>query len=83
MTDNTTDSVNSVNELTQTAKDVFYVAVGFSILGFQRAQVHRREAQRLLEDPERGLVAQVAGVSSEVVRRLEELLPDASQTAGH
>ena len=33
----------SVDELTKVVKDVAYVAIGFSVLAFQKAQVQRRE----------------------------------------
>jgi len=36
-------------DVTQTLKDSAYVAVGFSVLGFQRAQVARRELTSELE----------------------------------
>jgi hypothetical protein len=31
------------------ARDAVYIAVGFGVLGFQRAQVHRRELQQQVD----------------------------------
>ena len=36
-------------ELPEMVEDAAYVAVGFGVLAFQRAQVRRRELERLLE----------------------------------
>lgn len=37
-----------VSQAVATAKDVAYVAVGFAVLGFQQAQVRRRELEKAL-----------------------------------
>jgi len=42
-------------DVTQTLKDSAYVAVGLSVLGFQRAQVARRELEVRLDDVEQRL----------------------------
>jgi hypothetical protein len=36
----------SVERLAALAKDAFYVSIGFGVLGFQRLQVLRREAEQ-------------------------------------
>lgn len=51
-----------VPEITSLAKDAAYVAVGFGLIGFQRAQVRRREIERRLEDIEAGLPPQARAV---------------------
>lgn len=50
--------------LTKLARDAAYVAVGFGVLGFQRAQVRRRELRKRLE----GLASQLAAGGPPVVQ---------------
>ncbi len=40
---------DTVSDITKTVKDAAYVAVGFGVLAFQRAQVRRRELEQQLE----------------------------------
>ncbi|HEY1633727.1 MAG TPA: hypothetical protein VGF64_03135 [Acidimicrobiales bacterium] len=56
-----------MDPLAKLAKDAAYVAVGFGVLGFQRAQVRRREVLKRLDD-QRG--------------RIEEFLNDSYRQAG-
>ena len=39
---------NPLNDLSKTLKDAAYVAVGFGVLAFQKAQVRRRELEKQL-----------------------------------
>lgn len=43
------DLSRAVAELTKVAQDAAYVAIGLGVLGFQQAQVRRRELQSQLE----------------------------------
>jgi hypothetical protein len=44
-----------VDALGRLARDTAYVVVGFGVLGFQRAQVRRREVQKRVEEVRSGL----------------------------
>lgn len=46
-----------MDELPRTLRDAAYVAVGFAVIGVQRAQVRRRELARQLPDLEANLPA--------------------------
>ena len=46
-------------DLNSSLKEAAYVAVGFGVLGFQRAQVRRRELARQLREQRPGIEAQV------------------------
>lgn len=68
-------------DVTQSLKDTAYIAVGLGVLGFQRAQVARREIITNLGNRER-LDAQVSGVKAQVakvVANLEEVLEPAAK----
>jgi hypothetical protein len=39
-----------VPDVNKTLKDAAYVALGFGVLGFQKAQVRRREAFKLVDE---------------------------------
>jgi hypothetical protein len=41
----------SVDRLVAAAKDLAYTAIGFGVLGFQQAQVRRRELEKALGCP--------------------------------
>lgn len=57
-----------VNELSKTLKDAAYVAVGFGVIAFQKAQVRRRELE------------QKFGVSTESIReQLTKVAADAEK----
>lgn len=62
-----------VQQLTHTARDAAYTAVGLGVLGFQRAQVRRRELERQLQDPDGPLSAQLSGARTELGRLAREL----------
>jgi NAD(P)H-dependent FMN reductase len=63
--------------ITQTMKDTAYVAVGFGVLGFQRAQVARRELTDSLNADtgklQASVKAQVEDVSGAVEAQLSEV----------
>ncbi len=54
--------------LPKLAKDAAYIAVGFGVLGFQRAQVRRRELLKRLE----GLASQLVPSGAPVVENLPQ-----------
>ncbi len=55
-----------MSEVTRTLKDAAYVAVGFGVLAFQKAQVRRRELEKQLESQSNQWRQQVAGVTGEL-----------------
>jgi hypothetical protein len=57
--------------ITQTVKDTAYVAVGFGVLGFQRAQVARRELATSLNADTGKLQAQVKAQVEDVTSAVE------------
>lgn len=72
--------------LTNTLREATYVAIGFGVLGFQRAQVRRRELARQLESQRPELEAQLAEVRVQVTelgrdleRRLQPALLEATE----
>jgi hypothetical protein len=58
-------------EVTERAKDAFYVAVGFAVLGFQRAQVQRVELEKKMKDMGGG--NNLDDMRAEVTRRVRDL----------
>ena len=62
-------------ELSKTLKDAAYVAIGFGVIGFQRAQVRRQELLRELR-AQRGRLEDQAGgarvLISALIKDLEE-----------
>jgi hypothetical protein len=60
------------HDLTSVARDVAYTAIGLGVLGFQRAQVGRRELERRLVQLSRHLDERAAPRLDE----LERVLPD-------
>ena len=51
-------------DLRKLATDAAYVTVGLSVLGFQRAQVRRRELQQQVEAAARGAQEQLVNLVS-------------------
>lgn len=74
-----------MTDVTQTLKDAAYVAVGFGVIGFQRAQVRRQELKRQLRQQRQqlaGIVKEIDGAVDPVRKqfeggldRIEERLP--------
>lgn len=70
-------------DLTKLARDAAYVAVGFGVLNFQRAQVRRRELTKQLASRVESLEGQldeargqVARLAQEVDERLEPMVAE-------
>lgn len=70
MTDIRKDFTRTAQDLTKVGKDAAYVAIGLGVLGFQKAQVRRRE---LLAQLERQPGSPFADARKEVVKALKEL----------
>ncbi|MFZ9629673.1 MAG: hypothetical protein ACO3C1_10025 [Ilumatobacteraceae bacterium] len=66
--------VLSTDAVLDAAKELGYVAVGFGVLGFQRAQVRRREIERALRPVTRIVGATVSGVAG-AVESVAQTLP--------
>jgi hypothetical protein len=62
-----------VTDLGQTLKDAAYVTVGLAVLGFQRAQVRRRELTRDLRETRRRLEHRGADVGAQVTRLVRDV----------
>lgn len=61
-------------QVTKTAKDAAYVAVGLGVLGFQRAQVRRQEiAKQLASARNQALRKQVEETRAQLSGRVKEL----------
>ena len=60
-------------DITKTAKDAAYVAIGFGVMSFQRAQVRRRELVDLAKQQLPTLEAPFTGARAELNRRVKEL----------
>ncbi|MBW3614752.1 MAG: hypothetical protein KY439_05505 [Actinobacteria bacterium] len=56
----------NMSEVTNTLRDAAYVAVGFGVLAFQKAQVRRRELEKQFESQSNQWREQVGGVASEL-----------------
>ncbi|HEX7168029.1 MAG TPA: hypothetical protein VF230_13710 [Acidimicrobiales bacterium] len=61
-------------DLTKTLKDAAYVAAGFGVIAFQKAQVRRREITEQFETQTADLRTQFAKVADEVEERIEPLV---------
>lgn len=73
-------------DLTKSLRDAAYTAVGFGVLGLQRAQVRRRELADQLQSQRPELEAQLdqardqlADLARDLERRIEPALVDVSQ----
>lgn len=60
-------------DITKTAKDAAYVAIGLGVMGIQRAQVRRRELIELAKQQLPTFEAPLTEVRAEVARRVQEL----------
>ncbi len=86
------DTRSVTEELSRTARDAAYVAVGLGVMGFQRAQVRRRElvqrlsssAAELTQQLDRltGELASAAALAQQQVERLGGLPGDLATTLG-
>lgn len=66
-----------MHQLLDAAQEAAYAAVGFGLIGFQRAQVHRRELQRTTQ----GLLEELGGESPELAHLVGATLGTASSIA--
>ena len=73
-------------DVTKTAKDALYVTVGLGVLGYQKAQVRRRELARQVEtqwgetaQQLQKLARELQGRVEPVLDRLEERLPGSAR----
>ena len=65
---------NPVNDLTQTLKDAAFVAVGFGVIAFQKAQVRRRELEAQLNVSTAELREQLTKAAAEAEERFEPVV---------
>ncbi|HVF73739.1 MAG TPA: hypothetical protein VM938_01715 [Acidimicrobiales bacterium] len=69
-------------DVTQTLKDAAYVAVGFGVIGFQKAQVRRQELRKDLAGRQQELNAQVEEYGAklrDLAGRVEPVVTDLQQ----
>jgi hypothetical protein len=74
----------SLNGVTRALEGSAYVAVGFGVLGFQRAQVRRRELQREVQLRLTGLGSAAQQIEKQVeegLKPLQSLIGPAARTA--
>jgi HPt (histidine-containing phosphotransfer) domain-containing protein len=60
-------------DLTKTAKDAAYVVIGLGVIGWQRAQVRRREIEQQLRSPRAQLEAQVTEAREQLTKLAKDL----------
>jgi hypothetical protein len=60
-------------DITKTAKDAAYVAIGLGVMGFQRAQVRRRELVDLAKHQLPAIEAPLTEARAEFARRAQEI----------
>jgi hypothetical protein len=66
-------------QIVSLAKDAAYIAIGFGVLSFQRAQVRRQELAKLVESRLEAVDKRVAGFEAsldDAVERVAAQLPD-------
>ena len=69
-------------DLTNVAKDTFYVTVGFGVLAFNRAQVARQDLRKALDEQfgdARSNVERISGTVDERLKGLEDRLETLSE----
>jgi hypothetical protein len=65
---------NPITDLTNTLKDAAYVAVGFGVLAFQKAQVRRRELEKQLGVSTESLREQLTKVAADAEKNIEPVV---------
>ena len=60
-------------DITKSAKDAAYIAIGLGVMGFQRAQVRRRELIELAKQQLPAMEAPLTEARAELARRVTEL----------
>jgi ElaB/YqjD/DUF883 family membrane-anchored ribosome-binding protein len=86
MPDINSDITKAAKDFANVAKDATYVVIGAGVLGFQQAQVQRRELMAKLQDPSSNIserVTAVRGDLNEAVKnvdvKVEELMDRAEE----
>lgn len=69
-------STTTIREVRQKAEDAAYTAVGVGVLGFQQAQVRRREVQERLAEAARDARGQATSLGGEAWSAVEALGTD-------
>ena len=64
----------TISDLTKTLQDAAYVAVGFGVIAFQKAQVRRRELEQQLNLSGDSLREQLTKVAAEAEERIEPVV---------
>jgi hypothetical protein len=72
-----------VTDVTQPLKDAAYVAVGFSVIGFQRAQVRRQELKAQLHQQRQQFAGLVKGLDGAVQPVRQQIEGRLDQIEGH
>jgi len=65
------DLKDVTEEISKTARDALYVAVGLGVLGFQRAQVRRQELVKHLADPRAEVESRIGDVRDRISHRVK------------
>ena len=71
----------SIDKVAKALETPAYVAVGFGVLGFQRAQVRRRELQRHMAGAANTLNQRLGEVAERLPREARDLLKAAGEVA--
>lgn len=82
MTEGRGENSRNVPDLAKLAHEAAYVAVGFGVVGLQRAQVARRELLRGLERQAHGSPADVKTQLASVVSEIDKAATGVATTAG-
>lgn len=61
------------DDVTKTAKDAAYVVVGLGVMGYQRAQVRRRELVEIAKHQLPSIEAPIADAKGEIERRVKDI----------
>ena len=79
MPDINTDITKAAKDIANVAKDATFVVIGAGLLGFQQAQVQRRELVAKLQDPSSNIserVTAVRGDLNEAVKNVDAKVDD-------
>jgi ribosome recycling factor len=79
MPDINTDITKAAKDIANVAKDATFVVIGAGVLGFQQAQVQRRELVAKLQDPSSNIserVTAVRGDLNEAVKNVDAKVED-------
>src|SRR5579863_2459073 len=69
-------------DITNTAKDAAYIAIGLGVMGLQRAQVRRRELIELAKQQLPAMGAPLTDARAELARRVTEIDTRVAELAG-